>query len=80
MATEVPIPCKSWILDWSRATSCWRKKRWVSEGKGSWLKVGERVLVKEKGFEGTARFVGTTDFAPGYWIGVELPHSCKLSK
>ena len=31
--------------------------------------------MKEKGFEGTARFVGTTDFAPGYWIGVELPHA-----
>lgn len=40
-----------------------------------WLKVGERVIVKEKGLEGTVRFVGTTEFAPGYWVGVELPHA-----
>jgi dynactin 1 len=36
------------------------------------LKVGGRVLVKEKGLEGTVRFVGTTLFAPGKWVGVEL--------
>lgn len=38
-----------------------------------WLHVGARVLVKDKGLEGTARFVGSTHFAPGIWVGVELP-------
>lgn len=41
----------------------------------SWLKVGEKVLVKDKGLEGTVRYVGSTEFAPGYWVGVELPHA-----
>lgn len=36
------------------------------------LKVGSRVLVKDKGLEATVRFVGVTLFAPGKWIGVEL--------
>lgn len=36
------------------------------------LKVGSKVLVKDKGLEGTVRFVGNTLFAPGKWIGVEL--------
>ena len=41
----------------------------------SWLRVGEKVLVKDKGLEGTVRYVGSTEFAPGYWVGVELPHA-----
>lgn len=40
-----------------------------------WLKVGERVVVKDKGIEGTVRFVGVTEFAPGYWVGVELSYA-----
>ena len=36
------------------------------------LKVGCRVLVKDKSLEGTVKFIGTTLFAPGKWIGVEL--------
>ncbi|GBP27962.1 Restin homolog [Eumeta japonica] len=38
------------------------------------LKLGERVIVSSsRGSKaGTLRFVGTTDFAPGVWAGVEL--------
>ena len=36
------------------------------------LKIGSRVLVKDKNLEGTVRFSGTTLFAPGKWIGIEL--------
>lgn len=36
------------------------------------LSVGCRVLVKDKHLEGTVRFIGTTLFAPGKWIGIEL--------
>ena len=34
--------------------------------------VGCRVLVKDKNLEGTVKYVGTTLFAPGKWIGIEL--------
>ncbi|XP_045142978.1 CAP-Gly domain-containing linker protein 4 isoform X2 [Echinops telfairi] len=39
------------------------------------LHLGERVLVVGQRF-GTIRFYGTTNFAPGYWYGIELekPH------
>ena len=37
-----------------------------------WIKPGIRVTVKDKGLDGTVRFVGATDFAPGKWVGVEL--------
>ena len=36
------------------------------------LRLGSRVKIKEKNLEGTIRFIGTTLFAPGKWIGVEL--------
>ena len=36
------------------------------------MRVGIRVLVKDKHLEGTIRFVGTALFAPGKWIGVVL--------
>ncbi len=36
------------------------------------LAVGNLVLVKDKNLEGTVRFIGTTLFAPGKWIGIEL--------
>ena len=36
------------------------------------VKVGSRVLVKDKHLEGTVKFSGTATFAPGKWIGVEL--------
>ena len=38
----------------------------------SWLKVGTRVLVKDKNWQGVVRFFGRTEFAPGKWVGVEL--------
>jgi len=34
--------------------------------------VGGKVFVKDKNLEGTVKFVGTTDFAPGKWIGIQL--------
>ena len=44
----------------------------MAEGSKDELRVGSRVLVKDKGLEGYVRFVGTTLFAPGKWIGIEL--------
>lgn len=40
----------------------------------TYMKVGDRVLVNSsKGMlAGRLRFLGHTDFAPGYWAGVEL--------
>ena len=35
-------------------------------------RTGTRVKVISKQAEGVIRFVGTTEFAPGKWIGVEL--------
>ncbi|XP_075391801.1 CAP-Gly domain-containing linker protein 4 [Tenrec ecaudatus] len=54
----------------SSATSVANNTR--SEGA---LHLGERVLVVGQRF-GTIRFYGTTNFAPGYWYGIELekPH------
>ena len=34
--------------------------------------VGGGVFVKDKNLEGIVKFVGTTDFAPGKWIGIQL--------
>lgn len=34
--------------------------------------VGGRVFVKDKNLEGIVKFVGTTEFAPGKWIGIQL--------
>ncbi|KAJ3080442.1 CAP-GLY domain-containing linker protein 3, partial [Physocladia obscura] len=41
------------------------------------IEVGDRVSVVRNGihFEGTLRFIGTTAFAAGEWIGVELDQS-----
>lgn len=41
--------------------------------------VGDRVSVGGKK-EGIARFIGTTKFAPGTWVGIELatPGKCQL--
>lgn len=36
------------------------------------FKIGGRVVVKDKNLEGSVRYVGTTLFAPGKWIGIEL--------
>ena len=44
----------------------------MSEGGIDWIKVGVRATVKEKNLDGTVRFFGTTEFAPGKWVGVEL--------
>ena len=35
--------------------------------------VGGKVFVKDKNLEGVVKFVGTTNFAPGKWIGIQLP-------
>lgn len=43
----------------------------MAEGKEE-LKVGSIVLVKDKSLEGVVKFLGTTLFAPGKWIGIEL--------
>ena len=37
--------------------------------------VGESVQVRPSNLSGLIRFVGSTDFAPGTWIGVELDTS-----
>lgn len=39
------------------------------------FRVGSKVLVKDKGLEGTVKYIGTTLFAPGKWMGVELDES-----
>ena len=45
----------------------------MAEGSSSdWIRPGVRVSIKDKNLEGTVRFVGNTDFAPGKWVGVEL--------
>lgn len=44
----------------------------TSSSPESWLRRGLRVLVKDKNLEGTIRFYGHTEFAPGKWVGVEL--------
>lgn len=36
------------------------------------VKVGERVQVVGKNLTGTVKYVGSTMFASGKWIGVEL--------
>lgn len=39
---------------------------------GKVIVVGGKVLVKDKNLEGVVKFVGTTEFAPGKWIGIQL--------
>ncbi len=36
------------------------------------VSVGTRVLVRDKEVTGTVSYVGSTDFAPGKWIGLTL--------
>ena len=36
------------------------------------IEVGDRVTVISSGLQGICRFSGSTDFAGGNWIGVEL--------
>lgn len=40
------------------------------------LNVGDRVVVS--GQKGVVRFVGTTDFAKGKWVGVHLDQPSKF--
>ncbi|XP_039484363.1 kinesin-like protein KIF13B isoform X11 [Drosophila santomea] len=37
-----------------------------------WIEVGESVVIRPYNTSGVIRFVGTTEFQPGAWIGVEL--------
>lgn len=39
---------------------------------GKPITVGGKVFVKDKNLEGVVKFVGTTHFAPGKWIGIHL--------
>jgi len=43
-----------------------------TDSSGKPIIVGGKVFVKDKHLEGVVRFVGTTEFAPGKWIGVQL--------
>ncbi|KAL1916221.1 uncharacterized protein VTP21DRAFT_5838 [Calcarisporiella thermophila] len=36
------------------------------------IRLGDRVMVESMGIEGVLRFVGTTQFKPGTWAGLEL--------
>ena len=47
----------------------------MAEGSPDWIKLGSRAVIKDKGIEGTVRFIGGTEFAPGLWVGVELDES-----
>jgi len=40
-----------------------------------WLVVGESVQVRPSNLSGVVRYVGSTQFAPGLWVGVELDTS-----
>lgn len=37
-----------------------------------WVVVGESVLVRPYSYSGVIAYVGSTEFAGGNWIGVEL--------
>lgn len=37
-----------------------------------WVVVGESVLVRPYSYSGVIAYVGSTEFASGIWIGVEL--------
>lgn len=43
-----------------------------TDSSGKPIIVGGRVFVKDKNLEGVVKFVGTTHFAPGKWIGIHL--------
>lgn len=36
------------------------------------VKIGDRVIIREKAIPGTVSYVGLADFAPGLWIGLTL--------
>ena len=37
-----------------------------------WMIVGEHVLLKQTNYSGRIAFIGSTEFATGLWVGVEL--------
>ena len=37
-----------------------------------WLVCGESVILRQSNYSGIIAFIGTTEFATGLWIGVEL--------
>lgn len=52
---------------WGRSTTSG-----TTEQQKTSLEVGHRVTVPSLGIEGTLRFLGTTEFKPGVWAGIEL--------
>ena len=37
-----------------------------------WMTIGEHILLRRTNYSGTIAFIGTTEFASGVWIGIEL--------
>ena len=37
-----------------------------------WMVCGESVVLRQSNYSGIIAFIGTTDFASGLWIGIEL--------
>ncbi len=71
-------------MDFSRVTGKGRKERKAKkkspspslgslQREGVKAEVGDQVLVAGQK-QGIIRFYGKTDFAPGYWFGIELDH------
>ncbi|KAG8143646.1 hypothetical protein E2320_000842 [Naja naja] len=57
-------------MDFSRMTAKGRKEK-DKDRKGLKIDIGDQVLVAGQK-QGVIRFYGKTDFAPGYWFGIEL--------
>lgn len=37
-----------------------------------WMVCGESVILRQSNYSGIIAFIGTTEFASGLWIGIEL--------
>lgn len=38
----------------------------------AWVVIGESILVRPYNYSGVIAYIGTTEFASGTWIGIEL--------